>query len=75
MNKNDFPCAPNPAERRRAFIRNSRETARVVKRTLLVMALLAGMWYLFLLKTQSLETSTPNDVPPSVSEPQTSVER
>ncbi len=46
-------------ERRLALIKTQRETARVVKRTLIAIALLAGAYYLYLVKTQ------PADEPPT----------
>lgn len=53
-----------PEERRLALIKTQRETMRVVKRTLLAIALLAGAYYLYLLKTQPedapQERPTPN---------------
>ncbi|MBQ7813744.1 MAG: hypothetical protein IJ387_04515 [Thermoguttaceae bacterium] len=46
--KNDASRRPTPEEYRAARRRVQRETARVVKRTLIGIALFAGMYYLFL---------------------------
>ena len=45
---NDAPRRPTPEEYRAARRRVQRETTRVVKRTLIGIALFAGMYYLFL---------------------------
>ena len=45
---NDAPRRPTPEEYRAARRRIQRETTRVVKRTLVGIALFAGMYYLFL---------------------------
>lgn len=47
-NETDAPRRPTPEEYRAARRRVQRETARVVKRTLIGIALFAGMYYLFL---------------------------
>lgn len=46
--ENDAPRRPSPEEYRAAKRRVQRETTRVVKRTLIGIALFAGMYYLFL---------------------------
>jgi len=75
MNKNKIYREPTPEERRRAFIRNSRETTRIVKRTLIALALFAGLYYIFLLKTQSPEPSIPETIAPVVEETRATSER
>lgn len=45
---NEAPRRPTPEEYRAARRRVQRETTRVVKRTLVGIALFAGMYYLFL---------------------------
>lgn len=47
-NETDATRRPTPEEYRAARRRVQRETARVVKRTLIGIALFAGMYYLFL---------------------------
>ncbi len=61
-NKTDAPRRPTPEEYRAARRRVQRETTRVVKRTLIGIALFAGLYYLYL-----ASTSRP-DVPPVESE-------
>lgn len=53
---------PTPEERRLALMKTQRETMRVVKRTLLALAIIAGGYYLYLLKTQSQDVSINDDV-------------
>lgn len=62
--KNDASRRPTPEEYRAARRRVQRETARVVKRTLIGIALFAGMYYLFLATNArqvapSVESETP----------------
>ena len=47
-NETDAPRRPTPEEYRAARRRVQRETTRVVKRTLVGIALFAGLYYLFL---------------------------
>jgi hypothetical protein len=74
---NDAPRRPTPEEYRAARRRVQRETTRVVKRTLVGIALFAGMYYLFL-ATNARQVAPPtepeapqttaDDAEPSVSE-------
>lgn len=58
-----------PAEERRlALIRTQRETTRVVKRTLIAIALIAGIYYVYLLKTQPQDEPDPGPAPAATSE-------
>lgn len=66
---NDAPRRPTPEEYRAARRRVQRETTRVVKRTLVGIALFAGMYYLF------LATNARRVEPPTEPEaPQTTVD-
>lgn len=57
---NNAPRRPTPEEYRAARRRVQRETARVVKRTLIGIALFAGMYYLFL-ATNARRVAPPNE--------------
>lgn len=53
---NNAPRRPTPEEYRAARRRVQRETTRVVKRTLIGIAFLAGLYYLYLASTSRPET-------------------
>lgn len=57
---NNATRRPTPEEYRAARRRVQRETARVVKRTLIGIALFAGMYYLFL-ATNARRVAPPNE--------------
>lgn len=57
---NDAPRRPTPEEYRAARRRVQRETTRVVKRTLVGIALFAGMYYLFL-ATNARQVAPPTE--------------
>ena len=57
---NNATRRPTPEEYRAARRRVQRETTRVVKRTLIGIALFAGMYYLFL-ATNARRVAPPND--------------
>ncbi len=57
---NNAPRRPTPEEYRAARRRVQRETTRVVKRTLIGIALFAGMYYLFL-ATNARQVAPPTE--------------
>ena len=59
-NETDATRRPTPEEYRAARRRVQRETTRVVKRTLIGIALFAGMYYLFL-ATNARRVAPPNE--------------
>ena len=74
-NKTDATRRPTPEEYRAARRRVQRETTRVVKRTLIGIALFAGLYYLYLASTSRpdvppVESETPNATADAVA-PQT----
>lgn len=64
--KNDAPRRPTPEEYRAVRRRVQRETVRAVKRTLIAIAIVAGLYYLCLTAADRSETPRPpaaeNDV-------------
>ena len=57
------PAYTTPEERRAALVRTQRETIRVVRRTLMTIALLGGGYYLWLLSREKKQQNAQNERP------------